>query len=251
MTIRSLLNSGRSDETTLEKVADAILAYPRAMWLGKSVHVVRESGDFTIDTDQKQRSLCGQYGKFMNGSEGAGILGMLGSPLLLVANILATPFLCVGLLLKKIAVIRDPEAKKVNEKVEQYQQREKLVAPQLKELRVFQKVKSKAEKEISTLSKLPDEPSLRQRRRDIEVEIEKVSPQIQDLKEKIDAKVNATADKLKQMLEGEKTELVTQRGACDEQVSKLRAANASLTPKSKEHMKHLLKIGDITIKAGI
>lgn len=39
MTIRALLNSGRSNETALEKAADIMLAFPRLMWHGRSVKV--------------------------------------------------------------------------------------------------------------------------------------------------------------------------------------------------------------------
>lgn len=114
MTIQALFNKGCKDCGMLEKIADGILAFPRALWQGRSVEIVtnKENFDITIEkVDALIKDNIDWYDNFPMGI----ISGAIGAVLLLVV---VSPFLAVGLPLKKIALKGDEKANAYNKYAE-------------------------------------------------------------------------------------------------------------------------------------
>ncbi|MFI0436126.1 MAG: hypothetical protein ACH350_10485 [Parachlamydiaceae bacterium] len=97
MSIQGLLQKGRNDCSLLEKTADVLLAFPRLLWLDRYI-TVKTGGStpsFDVGSDRDQYRAWGAIGPNL---------------VALVAYILATPFLVVGLACKKIALLSDSKA---------------------------------------------------------------------------------------------------------------------------------------------
>jgi hypothetical protein len=88
------------DAGPLEEAANGILAFPRAMW-GQGGNICQVYGGLFSDKEA--------YGEM-----GGMLFGVITLPFFLVANVLASPFLLVGLIIKKIALDKNPTAVKVH-----------------------------------------------------------------------------------------------------------------------------------------
>lgn len=227
MTIRSLLNAGRADATILENVADGILAFPRAIWLGKSVKVISsDQGELKIDAVPPKRSFCKWYGNLINGGYGGAGAQLFLLPVFLVANVFGTLCLAVGGALKKLSLSRDPLAVRVNEKIEQYQKREPLVQPLLDQLKRQQKEKkwlklfTKETKDDDQYG-ITDTPENRERVRAKREQLAQVDSSIVQIKDRINRKVNASPEELVQILEEEKVGVQKEATTIEERIKSL------------------------------
>lgn len=124
MSIKGLLTSGSDHRGTLEKVADNILSYPRAMWRGKKISIVENGANYQInklDEKKRNRSINECIGNgfcHLAHGLGGGVEIILLATSWLATSILSLPFLGVGLALKKIALATDNEANNYHKFVE-------------------------------------------------------------------------------------------------------------------------------------
>lgn len=105
MSIQGLMQKGMVNRSCLEKTADVLLAFPRKVWLNREV-VIKVKGTESNVSIKKSNSLSKNI---TDGEQGIG-LGLV--------SIIASPFLAVGLILKKIAISLDPMAKNYHRLVE-------------------------------------------------------------------------------------------------------------------------------------
>lgn len=120
MTVQGLLQEGTKECSMLEKIADAILAFPRALWKGRTITVVEKGAECVIK-DKETNSLASWV---KSGWEESGrnisvaLMSLIGSIVLVAGSIIAAPFLAVGLACKKIALLKNPGANDYHELIE-------------------------------------------------------------------------------------------------------------------------------------
>lgn len=160
MSIQGMLQKGRSHASTLEKVADGVLAFPRAMWLNHKVSVITSGKKFEIKHSEHHKNFTRKMGDFFSHAGRAEYVGpflwLIGAVAYLVPAILATPFLGAGLLLKKIALVKDKKGAAYHHMIEA--STKEVVVIQNK--KVLEEKIEKVRKQITALgvSKLPLEP---------------------------------------------------------------------------------------------
>lgn len=119
MSIQALLNKGQVEGGAFEKVADGILALPRALWQGKTVTVIKDAKTGVIkDFEAKNaNNLTSKlFVSFRNwGTLLISIFVAMGYGVLCVA---ASPLLAAGLLVKKISLANDDKARNYSTIVE-------------------------------------------------------------------------------------------------------------------------------------
>lgn len=116
MTIKTLLNTGSLDRSSLEKRADSILALPRALWLGRNVTLVKQGDAYEVHST-KAVSLLSGLQKWMGQG---GIQFVVGGLAYLLLCLVAAPVLALGLILKKLAHCKDREAQSYSKAVEHF-----------------------------------------------------------------------------------------------------------------------------------
>ena len=115
MSIQGLLVKGAEGSTTnFEKVADGILALPRVLWQG---HDVKLKKNHEVEL-KFSNSIVGTFKGVPPGEILEPAIIVMLSVLLILGSILAAPPLIVGLICKKIALIKSEKANKFHEVVE-------------------------------------------------------------------------------------------------------------------------------------
>ena len=116
MSIKSLLNKGDVNEGYLEKVADALLAAPRGMWLGKSVKVINNQVEHNTSSQNFHNKIWNNFGQLRGNMKP--LFGLFIAIFYSLSSIVLAVPLLVGLTLKKIAVSTDAKAKQFQEVVD-------------------------------------------------------------------------------------------------------------------------------------
>lgn len=102
--IGALLSRGRPEETMLEKIADGVLALPRAMWQGRKVTIEQNQQTATVkDVGNLTEAM---YWPKSGKPEKIGKTVVYG-----ILSLVAAPILLLGLALKGIALAADPKAR--------------------------------------------------------------------------------------------------------------------------------------------
>src|ERR1700722_5094519 len=168
MFVKSLLNRGRESGTVLEKIADAILFFPRKMWLGRSVKIIKvDNNHYKFEHNLKEKSLTSLLGEFIedddDGPRGPGEfeLGKKSIPIVLyeVACVGASIPLAIGLGLKGINFCIDKKAFLYTKAVEERLKDEKNEAEFLELSPIEVKLKNSIsffEKEIQNIPNLDE-----------------------------------------------------------------------------------------------
>lgn len=214
MSIQGLLQKGRNEAPLFEKMADGVLAFPRAMWLNRKVQVITSGKNPEIKTPAKWDNLNKRIGCAIippneGGGMGDGFILLAGGIALLVLNILASPFLGVGLIFKKIALATNKKGNAYNQLVEKAA--EKALFSHEKQQINTKKQNINAEIHTLGLISLPQEP--KQAKNDAE----KIIP---TLRKQISNKFNVLSAK-KDQYEQSIEELAKKEKKADQEVQKL------------------------------
>lgn len=123
MSVQGLMQKGKVGCSKLEYVADKILAFPRAMWLGREI-TVQTGSNIPLTYDQKASSFANLLGppekeekRQFNYFES--LIQIIGAVVFAGLSIVASPFLAVGLICKKIALENDPKANAYHQLIEE------------------------------------------------------------------------------------------------------------------------------------
>ena len=109
MSIQGLMQKGLQNCSKLEKAADILLVFPRVIWLKRNINVIVSGNDSQIN-DRKASSVLTSKGWHQDN---------YGLPLVLVVgSIIATPFLAIGLALKKISFANNEKSKSYHQLIE-------------------------------------------------------------------------------------------------------------------------------------
>lgn len=110
MTVESILIRGGVARSNLEATADAILAFPRCLWLGRSVEVKQNDNNEleAVMKLDKFKSTEGGYGRAPGFVELFFVVGAVTG--FIAVSIVALPFFAVGSLLKKISIETEPKS---------------------------------------------------------------------------------------------------------------------------------------------
>ena len=115
MVIQELMQKGAPNCSKLEKVADLLLRFPRGLWLGREVTLIKSNGGIYAAKSNESDS-CVNFFK-----ENKDVLlkqfpdwALITGICFVVLSILATPFLAAGLACKKIAFYNNPKAAAYN-----------------------------------------------------------------------------------------------------------------------------------------
>lgn len=129
MSLNGLVNSGRPNCGVIEKMADAVLAFPKGIWFGKKV-TIEKSGNQYVAKHEKHQNFTSGVGKAMVGVSGIYPLSCVFQLMIGVvyagACVAASPFLGLGLALKKLALKTDKAANIYKTLVEDELQKEQL-----------------------------------------------------------------------------------------------------------------------------
>lgn len=153
-------------------------------------------------------------------------------------NILATPFLGVGLVLKKIAVNNDPSAAKINEKVETYQQRRSVAKEDMKELSAKEKELSHCVKEITKIERQQNRGvqniQLAAKRVELLEKKGTLETQVQAKKERVNLIVNGTAEEVVGLFRRELAPIKESLAAEREELKELKGKAQKMSPEDSE-----------------
>lgn len=143
--IQKLMQSGSEESSAVERLADACLSAPKAIWLDREVKPI--SGEkVKIDLECKSGTKLFRESFDWNISKiyPIGVLVPLGLFICYsIASILSAPLLGIGLALKKISLLTDEKAKKYNDLEEEAIKKQQVVKEQQKQL---EELKSRLEK---------------------------------------------------------------------------------------------------------
>jgi hypothetical protein len=155
MSIQSLMQKGAETRSLLEKASDAILAFPRGMWLNRSIQVIT-TGEQPKTIDKDGKSFMSFFPSLYEGSpdEATKLVALFSGVVFAAASIIATPFLAVGLTCKKIALMRDKKANQYNKLVESAIKDQELVRKKAKMDSSLEKIQN--DLDALGLDKLPE-----------------------------------------------------------------------------------------------
>lgn len=163
MNCNNILNAGGPERGTLEKVADAILTFPRKVWLGKSVKIVKnEEGQAQVIPGDKSKSIASQLKKIEHTTGFKKVLLTIAGAFAYILSCIAAGIcFAVGFILKKVAFLKDKKAELHAKAVAHVWQSEKLEA----NLKLAREKKELHEKKMEDMQfiidELKDKPQLR------------------------------------------------------------------------------------------
>lgn len=175
--IGALLQPGDQMRETKEKIADGILAFPRALWIGK--HARLNGSKAEVDDIMSYASVTGCFWSDMPASIAGGpflIFALANTAVFASVSVLASVLLLVGLPLKKSA-LKNPKASAYNNMVDAILRS----YPIIKDIEKLQEVVETEQKLLETAQTEYNSLTLTQGSKHVELLIEKEKLRITDI----------------------------------------------------------------------